>query len=412
MYNKQQLAVEISNFFIEKHGYKSLKLKTVEGIFLENRDNNVYQVIKISVEDILGFDEQRAQLESQVLVQTLTEYQLLSSLSEVKILNIVIGGNYQIQSELIKTINVNAPADFNTNEVIKNNYDVKNVSFIADNKSRDVIKSERDVVMLIRESQMKAIRMIKQQTRFSSTLRTSIVILMIFLMFQGFTFLNIPIVFGYFKPFVTELGEWYRLFASVFINESFLSAVLIVLIIKQPLMQLELLIKTRNIVIFTILSLIAFYSYLYFVGSPTYYIGSYPLVHIYLGGIFHVILNHKDFDLKVDYKLFATNFIFIGMLAILLLSVDMYLTMYSIAVGYLLMSLFGNANNFSKIIHGLSYVLSIGIFVFMYMQSDIVPYYSPEIQKSYITYLEDSNPEYAKVVESKLDLTIPSDVKK
>lgn len=412
MYSKEQVAVEISNFFIEKHGYKSLKLKTVEGIFLENRDRDIFQIIKISVDDIINLSEEQVQLEAQLLVKTVNEYQILSSLKDVKILNVVIGSTYQIQSDFIKTININMPEDFNSSDVIRDHFHVNDISYISTNKTKDIIKSERDVMMLLRESQTKAIRMFKQQTRFSSTLRTSIMIFMLVLMFQGYNYTNIPLMFGYFHPFVSELNEWYRLFFSILINDSLLSAFFIILIIKQPLVQLELLIKTKNIIIYTILGLIAFYAYLFFVGSETYFIGSYPLIHLYLGGIIHVIVNRKDFDIKGNYKMFVSSFLIFASLAILLLSTDMYLTMYCLVMGYFIMSLFGKANILSKAIHITSYTLAIAFITYSFMSSNIVRYYSVQIQNSYITYLKEVDPEYAKVVESKLDLTIPSDGKK
>lgn len=332
-------SIDLTRFFIDEYGYKEIKLKNIEGIFLENRSND-FPLIRISLINNISLDEYNNQLDS--LKRLSKEYDEISSLNNAKILSFYFSGEVVPNIENLHAIVLKNNDDIVNSEIIEKNFPLLKSKFNIENYNNeaDISKilfnnntSNKKVEFKeINVSELLGIKDINKNTIFTLVFIGAFIFLNMMFLFQNLGNLSLESHFAFYSIFIFNLEQYYRIFTGLFLSDSVLSTLIYAFFLYRYMSFVEIKMGTKKTIVLYILSIISVYIAMFTIARGEVMFSPYPLIVITAAAYLSIMLLPSQIKL---FKLNQRN-ILIMLLLFISISIISINNLSVLAVGFLI----------------------------------------------------------------------------
>ncbi|MDF9867122.1 hypothetical protein OKW22_000683 [Bacilli bacterium PM5-3] len=306
--------IELSRFFMSKYNYREVEIKNVEGIFIENRMAK-YPLIRIcskSFQDIAQFNEDLA-----VIKRVIVEYKTISQLEDVRCLCIYFDGVVEEKVDDIYSLVLKDNSDISQSAILSSEFPLLSSLFNLDQVNQflqnNQTPSNSGQTQERKITEMFSFKEISKKTKFTRYFSLAFIFINIFAMYILLNTTDFFYNFAWYDVFFTQLGQYYRLFTGLFLNNSFLSIFIFLYVFYQYNSYIEIRLGTKKTMIVYGIGLLMIFASMLFVGGGNVYLGSFPIIALLAGAYIGTIFLPSE---KNIIKLNLRNLIFISLITI------------------------------------------------------------------------------------------------
>lgn len=289
--------IELARFFINEYQYQEIKLKNIEGIFLENKDHK-FPLIRISLQEnktMVDFNRELANLK-----RLSSEYSTISSLNEPKIVSIYFSGIVEEKVDNIYSIVLNDNNDTLNNEIIQNEFPTMISKFDLDKYSEETLKQESALLNSGNSGntnsneksivQMFSLKELSKKTRFTRFFTTAFVLINILVLYFMYGNVNYELDFSFYLIFFSNLEQYYRALTGLFLSDSLITILIYAFFFYRYNSFVEMRLGTKKTIILYAISIFAIYMAMFSITRGSILFGPYPIIAITAGAYLSILL--------------------------------------------------------------------------------------------------------------------------
>ena len=281
--------MELTRFFITQYNYREVEIKNVEGVFIENRLAK-YPLIRISSKqfnDIAEFNEDLA-----IMNKVLNEYSIISQIEQPNCLAIYFDGIIEEKVNNIYSVVIKDNNDIAQSSILSSEYPLLSTTFNLDRvneafKERETLgtnngSSEPNEKKI---TDMFSIKEINKKTKFTRYFSMIFLAVNFMAIFMATTTSFFTYEMSFYNVFFVQLGQFYRLFTGLFINDSILYVFCFAYFFYRYNSYVEVKLGTKKTAILYGVGILIIFATMIFASNSAIYLGSYPLLAL-LGGAY------------------------------------------------------------------------------------------------------------------------------
>lgn len=385
--------VDLARFFINEYQYIEIKLKNIEGVFLENRSRE-FPLIRISTRSNINMVNYNKELDN--IKRLYKEYCSISSLDNPKILSIYFNGEVILKEDNIYAAVLKDNNDISSNDLIeeyfpemKSKFDL--TKYVGESDYAKTLlnldfNTSKNNFKEIKISELLGVKDLNRKSIFTLAFTGTFIIFNLLFLLMNLNYLNIEINYAFYSVFILHLEQYYRIFTGLFLSDSVLSTIIYAFFLYRYMSYIEIKLGTKKTIILYVISIVAVYIAMFTLARGDVMFSPYPIIAITAAGYLSILLLPSQLKLL---KFNQMNIVIMLMLFVTLSIISIFnpiVVIVAFLVSFVLvkgLDLIDNKINYKIVIS--TSIISLLLILTNYIPSQTL-YRDYEFEKKYFKY--------------------------